>query len=172
LQKIWSKRQYFYGCSKYPDCKYTSSIEAFNFKKEEYNPDFDWEKKCPKCEQEMQLRFGKFGPFLGCVNYPECKGIVNIPKAGEMSQEEMPHCPAIGCTGKITVRRSRFGKIFFSCSEFPQCDVIVNHLEELDEKYKSHKKTACPPRKATKKRSAKPKQTKRSPIKGKKRVKN
>ncbi len=53
----------------------------------------------------------------------------------------MPTCPALGCDGKMVQRRSRFGKPFFSCSNFPDCDVIVNNLDDLDEKYKDHPKT-------------------------------
>ena len=142
LQKIWSRRKYFYGCSDYPNCKYTAPLEALNFDKSEYAPDFDWDQNCPKCSGPMKLRFGKFGAFLGCTNYPECKGIVNIPKKDDLPSQEMPSCPAIGCDGKLSQRRSRFGKIFFSCSNYPDCDVIVNNLEDLEEKYKDHPKTA------------------------------
>ncbi|MBS3905121.1 MAG: type I DNA topoisomerase [Simkania sp.] len=141
LQKIWSRQKYFYGCSNYPECKYTVPLEALEFKKEDYDPNFDWDQTCSKCGSAMQLRFGKFGPFLGCSKYPECKSIVNIPKQGDVPQEEMPECPAIGCTGKMAQRRSRFGKPFFSCSSYPDCDVIVNHLEDLYEKYPNHPKT-------------------------------
>ncbi|MFI5333808.1 MAG: type I DNA topoisomerase [Chlamydiales bacterium] len=141
LQKIWSRRKYFYGCSDYPTCKFTAPVEALNFKKEEYADDFNWEQPCPKCGSPMKLRHGKFGPFLGCTKYPECKGIVNIPKKGEPLPENMPTCPARGCDGKMVQRRSRFGKPFFSCSNYPDCDVIVNDLEELDKKYQDHPKT-------------------------------
>ncbi len=141
LQKIWSKNKYFYGCANYPECKFTTPIEAMNFKKEEYNPDFDWDQACPKDGAKMVLRHGKFGPFLGCENYPECKGIVNIPKKGEAAEEEMPSCPAIDCDGKMVKRRSRFGKPFYSCSNYPDCDVIVNQLDDLEEKYPAHPKT-------------------------------
>jgi DNA topoisomerase-1 len=54
----------------------------------------------------------------------------------------MPSCPAVGCDGKMGARRSRFGKIFFSCSSYPDCDVIVNNLDDLASKYPSHPKTA------------------------------
>ena len=90
----------------------------------------------------MKLRFGKFGPFLGCTKYPECRGIVNIPKKDDIPAMDMPTCPAHGCDGKMVQRRSRFGKPFFSCTNFPDCDVIVNNLDDLDEKYKDHPKTA------------------------------
>ncbi len=143
LQKVWSKNKYFYGCSDYPECKFTTPIEAFNFNKMEYNPDFNWDQPCPKDGSKMIVRHGKFGPFLGCEKYPECKGIVNIPKKGEMADEEMPPCVAIGCNGKMVKRRSRFGKPFYSCSNFPDCDVIVNNVDDLEEKYDaSHPKTA------------------------------
>ena len=144
LQKIWSKSRYFYGCSRYPDCDYTASNEELTFNKADYAADFDWDQKCPNCGNPMKLRHGRFGPFLGCTNYPSCKGIVNITKLGEtpVSTEDAPACPAIGCTGKIVPRKSRFGKIFYSCTTFPDCDVIVNELQQLTEKYVDHPKTA------------------------------
>ena len=142
LQKIWSRKKYFYGCSDYPTCKFTAPLESLNFDKSEYDPTFNWEQHCPKCDSEMKMRFGKFGPFLGCVKYPECRGIVNIPKKDDIPAKDMPTCPALGCDGKMVQRRSRFGKPFFSCTNFPDCDVIVNHLDDLDEKYKEHPKTA------------------------------
>jgi DNA topoisomerase-1 len=144
LQKIWSRNKYFYGCSNYPDCDFTSPIEAISFNKEDYAADFDWEQKCPVCGSEMTLRFGRFGPFLGCSKYPDCKGIVNIPKKGEVVYQagDMPSCPAIGCDGHLTARKSRFGKTFFSCSNYPDCDVIVNNLDDAATKYANHPKTA------------------------------
>lgn len=142
LQKIWSRNKYFYGCSNYPECKYTTSMDALDFKKEDYAPNFDWDQPCPKCSGPMQLRFGRFGAFLGCTKYPECKGIVNIPKKDDVLREDLPSCPAIGCDGKLAQRRSRFGKPFFSCSNYPDCDVIVSNLEDLPNKYIDHPKTA------------------------------
>ena len=144
LQKIWAKGRYFYGCDRYPECDYAGSIEALSFNKEEYAPGFDWDQPCPVCKSPMTLRHGRFGPFLGCQNYPKCKGIVNIPKKGEevVSHEDLPNCPAIGCDGKIVERKSRFGKKFFSCSNFPDCDVIANDIDQLADKYQEHPKTA------------------------------
>lgn len=144
LQKIWSKSKYFYGCSRYPDCAYTAPLEELSFNREDYAEDFDWDQLCPKCGGKMKLRHGRFGAFLGCETYPSCKGIVNIPKKGEtiISQENMPPCPAIDCPGTMTARKSRYGKIFYSCSTFPECDVIVNQLEQLEVKYASHPRTA------------------------------
>lgn len=143
LQKIWSKSKYFYGCTRYPECTYSAPIEAIEFKKEDYADNFDWDQMCPKCGKPMKLRHGRFGAFLGCSDYPECKGIVNIPKKGEqvIAQEDLPACPALECPGQIVMRKSRFGKTFFSCSTFPECDVIVNDLEDLNTKYPNHPRT-------------------------------
>jgi len=142
LQKVWSKNKYFYGCSNYPECSFTASLQGLDFKKEDYNPSFAWEQPCPKCGQSTVVRQGKFGVFLGCSKYPECNGIINVPRKDDEILGEMPACPAIGCEGQMVQRRSRFGKTFFSCSSYPDCDVIVNDLGLLEEKYHSHPKTA------------------------------
>jgi len=140
LQKVWFKGSYFYGCSGYPECDFSSSVEAFHFKKEDYDENFDWEQKCPKCGEKMILRHGKYGSFLGCSKFPKCKCIVSIPKKGEqmLNPEDMPHCPALGCDGKIILRKTRRGKVFYSCTNFPDCDVIVNDLKDLLPKYDEH----------------------------------
>lgn len=144
LQKIWAKSRYFYGCANYPECDYTTSVEEMNFKKEDFAEGFDWDQKCPVCGGGMKVRHGRFGAFLGCLRYPDCKGIISIPKKGEeiAQTQNMPGCPAIGCDGKIIARKSRFGKIFYSCTNFPDCDVIVNDLDQLASKYPDHPKTA------------------------------
>jgi DNA topoisomerase-1 len=144
LQKIWYRGKYFYGCSKYPDCDYSAPIEELAFNKDDYAEDFNWEQPCPQCASEMKLRHGRYGAFLGCSKYPDCRGIVNIPKKGEsfIAPEDLPQCPAIGCDGRLVARKSRFGKTFYSCSTFPDCNVIVNQLEELATKYADHPKTA------------------------------
>ncbi len=140
LLKIWSQDKYFYGCEGYPECDYTITSEEKSFSKDDYDEHFDWDQKCPKCGASMNIRHGRYGAFLGCSKYPECKGIVSIPKKGEqlMNPEDRPNCPAIGCDGKIMMRRSRFNKIFYSCSNFPDCDVIVNNLDDLEKKYDAH----------------------------------
>ncbi len=160
LQKIWSRSRYFYGCAGYPECEYTGAIEEQTFDKAAFNPDFDWDQPCPVCSKEMKLRHGRFGPFLGCIDYPTCRGTVHIPKKGELivAQGDLPPCPAIGCPGTLTARRSRFGKTFYSCSTYPECDVIVNDLKDVESKYPNHPRT--PYVKAARKGKGEPKATK------------
>jgi DNA topoisomerase-1 len=167
LQKVWFKSKYFYGCSTYPDCDYTAPIEELSFNKDDYAEDFDWDQKCPKCGGEMKVRHGRFGAFLGCLKYPECKGIVNIPKKGEevISQENLPPCPAIGCTGQIVARKSRFGKTFYACSTYPECDVIANDLDTLATKYVNHPRTAYVKKKKFGKKGAAKETAKKTPAK-------
>ncbi|MCH9631310.1 MAG: DNA topoisomerase 1 [Chlamydiia bacterium] len=158
LQKVWSKNKYFYGCGNYPDCSFTAPIEALDFNREDYADNFDWDQQCPKCQSSMTVRHGRFGAFLGCASYPDCKGIVNIPKKGEEIPKDLPKCPAIGCPGQLTARRSRFGKIFFSCSTYPDCDVIGNEVDDVLSKYATHERTPY---------KKKPKKTKTSKSKSK-----
>lgn len=178
LQKVWSKNKYFYGCSKYPECSFTSSLEGLDFKQEDYNPNFDWKQPCPKCAAPTVVRQGKFGVFLGCSKYPECKGIINVPRKEDEILGDLPGCPAIGCDGKMVQRRSRFGKTFFSCSNYPDCDVIVNDLAMLSEKYHAHQKTPYVKKskfgKSKVEKGAKPakKAAKKTATKGKKGVKS
>ena len=160
LQKIWSKSKYFFGCSGYPDCDFTAgSLEELEFNRDDYAEGFDWEQKCPLCKDPMIVRHGRFGAFLGCSKYPDCRGIINIPKEGEevIDQKNMPSCPAIGCDGVIVVRKSRFGKTFFSCSSFPDCNVIVNDLDDLESKYVDYPKTPYEKKSRKKKGAAKKK---------------
>ncbi|MBB64259.1 MAG: DNA topoisomerase I [Waddliaceae bacterium] len=144
LQKVWSRSKYFFGCSQYPDCDYSAPIEELTFNKEDYAEDFNWDQKCILCNADMVIRHGRYGAFLGCSKYPDCRGIVNIPKKGEevINPEDLPQCVAIGCDGRLVARKSRFGKTFFSCSTFPDCDIIVNNLDDLATKYPNHPKTA------------------------------
>jgi DNA topoisomerase-1 len=158
LQKIWAKGRYFFGCSRYPDCSYTASEEQRTFNKEDYADGFNWDQPCPNCTKPMIVRFGRYGAFLGCSDYPKCKGIVNIPRKGEALQESMEGqeripCPALGCPGHLMQRRSRFGKTFYSCSTYPECDVIANTPEQVAEKYVNYPRTAAS-KKPTRKKGA------------------
>ncbi|EPP34786.1 DNA topoisomerase I [Chlamydia ibidis] len=155
LVKIWSRSGYFYGCSGYPECDYKTSEEELAFNKDDYASDTPWDSSCPICGNEMKVRHGRFGTFLGCVNYPKCRGTISIHKRGEESEHEEPvDCPAIGCSGKILKKRSRYNKIFYSCSEYPDCSVIGNTIEAVRSKYEGTPKTPYEKKSLAKKRSS------------------
>ena len=71
--------------------------------------------ECPNCGSPLVIRKGKYGKFIACSNYPECKYI----KQDEKQEEEICDCPK--CDGKIVMKKSRKGKIFYGCNNYPKC---------------------------------------------------
>ena len=72
---------------------------------------------CEKCEKPMMKKLGRFGYFLACSGFPECKNTKSIPLAD---------CPMSGCNGKIVARKKQGGKgkEFYGCTNYPECDFI------------------------------------------------
>ena len=79
--------------------------------------------KCEKCGAFMVVRHGKFGKFLACPNFPECKNIKNIDVV-------VGKCPK--CGKDILERHSKTGKVFYGCSGYPECDFICWDLPTED----------------------------------------
>ena len=75
---------------------------------------------CPKCGKEMVIKTGRYGKFEACSGYPECKYIKPKEKA---LLTEVCNCPK--CGGKIVERKTKKGKIFYGCGNFPKCKVAV-----------------------------------------------
>ncbi|HDZ90573.1 MAG: type I DNA topoisomerase [Deltaproteobacteria bacterium] len=109
----------FLACTGYPECRHTS-----NFTRDEKGrivveaSSGTGEKKgtCEKCGRPMVEKNGKYGPFIACTGYPECK---NIWTPDPVSTG-VP-CPEEGCDGTLVKKRSRKGKEFYSCSRYPGC---------------------------------------------------
>jgi DNA topoisomerase-1 len=79
---------------------------------------------CELCGKPMQLKRGRFGPFLGCTGYPECRNIRKISKTGVPAPAPVPldeKCPVDGA--QLVKRFGRFGE-FVSCSNYPKCKYI------------------------------------------------
>jgi DNA topoisomerase-1 len=79
---------------------------------------------CELCGKPMQLKRGRFGPFLGCTGYPECRNIRKISKSGVVAPAPVPldeKCPVDGA--QLVKRFGRFGE-FISCSNYPKCKYI------------------------------------------------
>ena len=72
---------------------------------------------CPLCNSPLVIRKGKYGEFTACSNYPECKYI----KKEEKKIIEICDCP--NCDGKIVERKTKRGKIFYGCNNFPKCNI-------------------------------------------------
>ena len=79
------------------------------------------EYKCEKCGSPMVYRDGKFGKFLACSNFPQCKNTKNIKEAS-LNIQEKGICPK--CGGVVSAKFSKKGKLFFSCDNYPKCDYI------------------------------------------------
>ncbi len=75
--------------------------------------------KCDKCGAMMVYREGKFGRFLACSNFPQCKNTKNI---NENNVTETGICPK--CGGVVSAKYSKRGKLFFGCDNYPKCDYI------------------------------------------------
>ena len=87
---------------------------------------WEGEERCPVCGNELVLRYSKTGAFLGCVEYPECKGLMPLPGEGSDDGEtdgEPVNCPTCGKT--MLLKSSRYGK-FYACSGYPECSTTAN----------------------------------------------
>lgn len=107
----------FIGCTAYPECDYTRNINGEETASE---PEVVADRKCPKCESDLWVRTGKYGKFIGCSSYPKCKHIESL----EQPTNTGVTCPQCN-KGEILTRKSRRGKIFYSCSDYPDCDYAL-----------------------------------------------
>ena len=111
------RRGRFIGCTAYPDCDYTRNLHD---DEETSQPEIVADRKCPECESDLIIRAGRYGKFIGCSNYPKCKHIEPLEKPRD-TEVACPKCKE----GTIFERKSRRGKIFFSCSRYPDCDYAI-----------------------------------------------
>lgn len=117
----------FLGCSGYPDCKYTANFDRDEKGKVfvESTPDLGETKgTCDKCGKAMVVKRGKFGPFLACSGYPECKNTRTLNNGSKSASTDVS-CPQEGCNGKMVERISKKGTRFFACNQYPKCRFVV-----------------------------------------------
>ena len=119
----WGRYGRFLACTGYPECKNTKPLEsqksevsllrrpaeAGSQKSENENQQTD--EKCKKCGSSMVIKSGRFGKFLACIKYPECKSAKSMPTGAK--------CPLDG--GDIIERKTKRGKSFWGCSNYPSC---------------------------------------------------
>lgn len=117
----------FVGCSKYPECKFTSNVKRDEEGNVSLSAPTETEitnETCPNCGKTLVKKMGRFGPFLACPGYPECKYI----------HQDALKAPCPQCKGKITKRRWRGGS-FWGCSNYPTCKFSI---------FGEVKETPCP----------------------------
>lgn len=112
------RRGRFIGCTAYPECKYTRNLDETAEAQTE--PEIVEGRTCPACEKPLQIRKGRYGKFIGCTGYPECKHMEPLEKPAD-TQVSCPVCHE----GTLLKRKSRYGKIFYSCSTYPKCNYAV-----------------------------------------------
>ncbi len=113
----WGKNGEYIVCSAKPACKSKKNVsvdEAGNIKILEEEP----KGVCPKCGGKLVEKRGRFGRFLACGNYPDCK--YTEPYSLGF------YCPEENCTGKLVERLSKKKKRFVSCSRYPSCSFATN----------------------------------------------
>ncbi|GAB4274297.1 MAG: type I DNA topoisomerase [Candidatus Rifleibacteriota bacterium] len=129
----------FLACSGYPECKSTVNIpdeilifpngipeppvkisEILREVGKESAGEFEAvDEKCDKCGADMYVRTGRFGKFIACSNYPECKNTRQLVKETGIG------CPVEGCSGKILEKKSKRGRLFYGCSNYPECSLTT-----------------------------------------------
>jgi DNA topoisomerase-1 len=167
----------FLACSNYPECRTTREVAKpasadGDGAKADTSTGADGgteavEETCELCGKPMAMKRGRFGPFLGCTGYPECRNIRRVSKkTGAVAPAPVPvegetcpvdgaqlvrrhgpygefvscanyptckyikrettgvACPKPGCRGEIVVKKSKRGKVFYGCSEYPKCDAV------------------------------------------------
>ncbi len=108
----------FIGCTNYPECSYTRNLNDDPGASDE--PETVADRVCPECESPLVFKTGRYGKFIGCSAYPKCRHIEPLEKPADTGVE-CPQCKK----GTILKRKSRNGKIFYSCSGYPKCDYAL-----------------------------------------------
>ncbi|MEM8534021.1 MAG: type I DNA topoisomerase [Chloroflexota bacterium] len=125
----------FLACNRYPDCDFTSDFERDSegriVLKAASAPETS-DVMCDVCGKPMVIKKSRFGPFLGCSDYPDCKNTRRIGKDGK--PVPLPEPTGVTCPkcneGEMMKRRGRFGRPFYGCKRYPKCDFIVNDLSQ------------------------------------------
>ena len=101
----------FLACSGFPECRHTEPLSG-----EEREEPVVSEEKCDKCGAPMLIKQGRYGKFLACSAYPDCKNIQPLVKPKALGIA-CPECKE----GELMEKKSRYGKIFYSCNRYPKC---------------------------------------------------
>ena len=103
----------FLSCSAYPKCKNARPMKEDQEKTDALQKEFENE-KCDKCGSRLVVKKGRYGEFLACEGYPKCKFTRPLSHALKVK------CPK--CGGDIVQKRTKRGKVFYGCANYPTCD--------------------------------------------------
>lgn len=106
----------FLACTGYPECK-TTRKPGTTGSGQPPAPQTLLEENCPRCDNSLAVRQGRFGEFTACSNYPKCRYV-------RRKTLEVP-CPQTDCGGEIVERKSRRGKTFYGCDRYPECRFVL-----------------------------------------------
>ncbi|HEV8724446.1 MAG TPA: type I DNA topoisomerase [Candidatus Binatia bacterium] len=112
----WGRNGEFLACPQYPECKNTKNFKRSDGGEVAIAAEEEVKETCEQCGKPMLLRWGKFGKFLGCSGYPECKNIQPLEKPADIGVK-CPECKE----GNLKERKSRWGKFFYGCDRYPEC---------------------------------------------------
>jgi DNA topoisomerase I len=112
----WGRHGEFLACSGYPECRSTKEFQRAEDGTVTVRETPTTDKKCDKCGSPMVVKRGRFGEFLACTRYPECKGTQSITTGVA--------CPECG-KGQLAQKRSKRGRTFYSCNRYPECKFAV-----------------------------------------------
>ncbi len=121
------KNGLFLACSGYPECNFTRDYtrdEQGNIQAVEPAAEEPTDKVCPKCQKPLVAKRGRYGNFLACTGYPECKYTESLGTE-EGGRATGVSCPKPDCGGELEERKSKRGKVFYGCNRFPECDYAV-----------------------------------------------
>jgi DNA topoisomerase-1 len=123
----WGKNGRFLACSNYPECKNTMNFTQDKEGKIKNVEAKTTDTKCNKCGKTMVVKEGRFGQFLACSGYPECKNTINttVNEDGEIVPQEAPTTDEVCelCGKPMAVKRGRYGQ-FLGCTGYPDCKNI------------------------------------------------
>ena len=108
----WGRHGEFLACSNYPDCRNTKEFSKTEDGAIEIEKPKETDENCDKCGSPMVVKRGRYGPFLACSRYPECKATKSITTGIT--------CPECG-KGELVQKRSKRGRFFYGCTNYPKC---------------------------------------------------
>ena len=120
----WGKNGLFLSCSGYPDCKNSKNFARDSKGKIQAATEGVVRGKCELCNRDMVEKSGRFGTFLACTGYPECKNTRSLQEDRREGQDKaVQYTDEIcdKCGGRFVVRKSRVGVPFLACEKYPRC---------------------------------------------------